>query len=148
MTDCEAVKPKLGRFVDGELVPAEQVSVQAHLKECSTCRDELTALQSLSASLDRLAVPPVPEALAAAVTSRVRTHRAGRWRAAGVFEFWTGWSKAMRLATCTTAMIACLIGLVLGSSASAASSRTQSEMAWVGLSSGGPITSAYLETAR
>jgi anti-sigma factor RsiW len=119
-----------------------------HIQECSGCRNELNALQALSTTLDRLVVPPVPEDLTTAVMSRVREQRvAPRW-GWGVFEFWAGWSAGMRAAACATATIACVIGLVLGSTASAASSQTRSEMAWLGLSSGAPMASAYLETAR
>ena len=148
MSDCRAVRAKLGRFADSELPPADQASVRKHIQECSGCRSELNALQALSTTLDRLVVPPVPEDLTTAIMSRVREQPvAPRW-AWGMFEFWVGWSAGMRAAACATAAIACLIGLALGSTASAASNQTQSEMAWVELSSGAPITSAYLETAR
>ena len=147
MSECREIRAKLGRFADGELAPASQASVRNHIQECSGCRNELHALQTLSTTLDRLISPPVPEGLAAAVMSGVRERPAAARRAWSVFEFWAGWSAGMRAAACATATIAGLIGLVLGSSTSAASSRP-SEMAWVGLSSGAPITSAYLETAR
>ena len=148
MIDCRAVKTKLGRFVDGELAPVEQGAVQSHIRECAGCRHELNALQTLSTTLDRLTVPPVPEGLAAGVMSRIRDQRAEPWWAWGVFEFWKDWSAAMRVAACATATIACLIGLVLSSAASPYSVRTGTDMAWVGLASGAPITSAYLETSR
>lgn len=148
MSDCRAVQTKLGRFTDGELAPADQVSVRNHIQECSGCRNELAALQALSTTLGRLVVPPVPEGLTTAVMSQVHERQAAPWWAWGVFEFCAGWSTGMRAAACATATIACLIGLALGSSASASSIQTRSEMAWVGLSSGAPITSAYLDTAR
>ena len=148
VSDCREVSVKLGRFADCELPPAEQASVRNHIRECPGCRDELKTLQTLSTTLDRLTVPPIPEGITAAVMSRVREPRAApRW-GWGVFEFWASWSAGMRAAACATATIACLIGLALGSTAPAASSRTRSEMAWLGLSSGAPIASAYLETAR
>ena len=148
VSDCRDVRAKLGRFADCELPPADQVSVRDHVQECPGCHDELNALQTLSTTLNRLVVPPVPEGLTTADMSRVREQRAApRW-GWGVFEFWAGWSAGMRAAACATATIACLIGVALGSTAPAASSRTRGEMAWLGLSSGAPIASAYLETAR
>ena len=148
MSDCRDIRAKLGRFADGELPLADQEPVRKHIQECSGCRNELNAIQELAATLNRTVVPPVPEGLTTAVMSRVREQPvATRW-AWGVFQFWTDWSAGMRAAACATATIAVLIGLALGSSASAASSRARSDMAWVGLSSGAPITSAYLETAR
>jgi anti-sigma factor (TIGR02949 family) len=148
VSDCREVRAKLGRFADCELPPDDQASVRNHIQECSGCRNELNAIQGLSTTLNRLVVPPVPDGLSTAVMSRVCEQPAATRWAWGAFEFWAGWSAGMRAAACATVTIACLIGLVLGSSASAASSRTRSDMAWVGLSSGAPITSAYLETAR
>jgi len=145
---CRAVKPKLGRFVDDELSPAEQSSVQAHIQECSGCREELNALRALSTTLDRLGVPPVPESLATDVISRVREPRAEPHWASGIFGFWRGWSAAMRAAACATAITACLIGLGLSSTTSCSAVRTESDMAWVGLACGTPISAAYLEASR
>jgi len=148
VSDCQTVRTMLGRFADCELVPADQACVRNHLQECSVCRNELNAIQSLSITLGRLVVPPVPTGLATAVMSQVLEQQASPQWAWGVFEFWVDWSAGMRAAACATATIACLIGAALGSGASATSNRTRSEMAWVGLSSGASITSAYLETAR
>ena len=148
VSDCREVKAKLGRFVDCELPPADQACVRDHIRECSGCRKELNALQTLSTTLGRLVVPPVPEGLTPAVMSWVREQSASTRWAWGIFEFWAHWSAGMRAAACATAAIACLIGVALGSTATAAASRTRSEMSWLELSSGAPITSAYLETAR
>ena len=145
---CRAVKPKLGRFVDGELSPPEQSSLEAHVQVCSRCREEVNALRALSAALDRLAVPPVPESLAAGVISRVREPGAEPRRASGIFGFWRRWSAVMRVAACATAAIACLIGLGLSSATSSSAVRTDSELAWVGLACGTPISAAYLEASR
>lgn len=148
MIDCRGVKTKLGRFVDGELLPVEQVSVQAHIRECPYCRDELNALQALSTFLDRLSVPPVPERLAGGIMSLVREQKAEPWWATGLCGFWRDWPAAMRVAASATAAAACLIGLVLSSATSPSPSRTGSDVAWVGLASGAPLASAYLETSR
>jgi len=148
LSNCREVRTMLGRFVDCDLPPADQACVRDHIRECSGCRKELNALQALSTTLGRLVVPPVPEGLTPAVMSRVREQPAATRWAWGIFEFWARWSAGMRAAACATAAIACLIGVALGSTATAAASRTRSEMSWLELSSGAPITSAYLETAR
>lgn len=44
----EHVTAWLDAYQDGELRPAEQRRVEAHLTECSTCREELAARQVLS----------------------------------------------------------------------------------------------------
>ena len=63
-------------------------------------------------------------------------------------RFWKPWPVAMRFAAAGTAVVACLVGLTLGSATWAATNRTRSEMAWVGLASGAPLTSAYLDAER
>ena len=146
--DCWAVEVKLGRFVDGELSSEERVSVQSHLQECPSCRRGLHALQALSTSLAEVPVPPVPESLTAGIMARVRGQSAEASRAWGVFEFWRNWPVGMRIAASTTAAVACFIGLVLGSATQSQPSQTRTDMEWVGLAAGAPITSAYLETAR
>jgi anti-sigma factor RsiW len=148
VSDCQEIRTMLGRFADCELPPPDQASVRTHIQECSGCRNELNALQALSTTLDQFVVPPVPEGLTTTVMSQVREQQtASRWDR-GIFEFWADWSAGMRAAACATATIACLIGVALGSTAPAASSRARSDMSWLELSSGAPITSAYLETAR
>ena len=148
MNGCRVVKTRLGRFLDGELSPRESAVMQAHIQGCAGCQQELRALQTLSASLDALIVPPLPGDLADGVMARVRKQEARSRRSWGILEFWKPWPVAMRFAAAGTALVACLIGLVLSSATSAAPNRTGSEMAWVGLASGAPMASAYLETSR
>ena len=60
MTNCQVVKEKLGRFLDGELTREELSMVRAHIEGCPGCQQDLKAFQALSASLDAVPVPPVP----------------------------------------------------------------------------------------
>jgi anti-sigma factor RsiW len=145
MMNCGALKTRLGRFLDGELSPPELAEIEAHIRGCPSCQQELQALHALSASLDALIVPPVPAGIAPGTMAHIRQQKARLRRSWGALGFWQPWPVAMRFAAVGTAVVACLIGLTLGS---ATPSRTPSEMAWVGLASGAPITSAYLETAR
>jgi hypothetical protein len=62
--------------------------------------------------------------------------------------FWKSWPVPMRFAAAGTVAVACLVGLTLGSATWAGTNRTRSDMAWVGLASGAPLTSAYLEAER
>ena len=122
--------------------------VHAHIEGCSGCQQELMALQALSASLDAVSVPPVPPGAVDLIMARVRQQGAGSGRSWGMLEFWKPWPVAMRFAAAGTAIVACLVGVMLGSASSSPASRTRSEMAWVGLASGAPIATAYQETAR
>ena len=147
MIDCRTTKAKLGRLVDGELPPTEQAAIESHIQGCSTCRDELGALQALSTRLDGLIVPPVPETLASNVMSRVLEQGAESRPGLGVFGFWMEWSAAMRIAACATAIVACLAGTALSSGVTRHPPR-DTEMSWVGLASGAPIAYAYGEPPR
>jgi len=148
MVNCHSVRTRLGRFLDGELPLQELTVMQAHIQSCPSCQQKLRALQTLSASLDALAVPPVPPGNVDLIMARVRQQGAVHRKSWGVCEFWKPWPVAMRFAAVGTALIACLIGVTLGSAIRAAANQTDSEMAWLGLASGAPVTSAYLETAR
>jgi anti-sigma factor RsiW len=148
MIDCQMVRERLGRFLDGELPRQESSMVRAHIERCPGCQQELRDLQVVSTNLNALSVPPVPDGAADLIMACVRHLQVGPARSWGIFEFWKPWPAAMRLATAGTVVTACLVGLTLGSATSAAGNRTPSEMAWVGLASGATITSAYLETAR
>jgi len=148
VTECRVAKERWGAFLDGEVPPEESAVLKAHIEVCASCQQELTALQTLSTSLDAVSAPPVPAGVVEAIMGRVRQQEAGprrRWRA---LDFWKTWPVAMRLAAAGIALTACFIGLMLGSASSATVHRTRSEMVWVGLASGAPITSAYMETSR
>jgi anti-sigma factor RsiW len=58
MSDCRDVEPLMTPYVDGEARPAEQASVDAHIKACPPCReavaDERTAREVLHARREEL----------------------------------------------------------------------------------------------
>jgi anti-sigma factor RsiW len=148
VTECDVVKRRLGRFLDAELPPQESAVLRAHIEGCPVCQQEIRALQELSASLDTISVPSVPAGAVDVIMARVQQQGAGSRRIWGALDFWKTWPVAMRFAAVGTAVVACLIGLMLGSATSATINRSRSEMAWVGLASGTTITSAYGETQR
>ncbi len=55
MLGCEHYSPLLERHLDGELSPAERVSIEGHLASCTRCQRELRELRTLQ-SLVREAV--------------------------------------------------------------------------------------------
>jgi hypothetical protein len=76
---CESARALLDAFVDGELIMAEQVAVESHLRWCATCRARVEDLRLIGASL-RLGSPAAPHevedapqlaALQAGVLSRI-----------------------------------------------------------------------------
>ncbi|MGH7385714.1 MAG: anti-sigma factor family protein, partial [Candidatus Rokuibacteriota bacterium] len=51
---CQAVRPALSFLVDGQLPLTEWAIIQAHLRECSECREELDRLQGRAAARARV----------------------------------------------------------------------------------------------
>ena len=51
---CRTFRELLGIYVVGAIEPGERAEVDAHLKECSECREELAGLASLPALLHRV----------------------------------------------------------------------------------------------
>jgi anti-sigma factor RsiW len=146
VSDCQAIRSSLGRFLDGELSPAEAAGIKAHVQGCSACRQEVQALLSIAARLDAIVVPPVPADSADAIMARV--HATAPWRQR-MFDFWQAWPPGMRIAAIGAATAACLIGVTLGSAfPSTRPDSTRSDLAWVDLASGETFTSAYLGITR
>ncbi len=50
----------LSAYLDGELLPAEQASVVAHLEACAACRDELLEIDAARTALRSLPVHDPP----------------------------------------------------------------------------------------
>lgn len=97
MTDEPHVRHELGAYVLGALDPAERRDVEAHVADCTACRDELAHLSGLPPLLDRISpdeatadLPAVGRRVAAAADrvaagEHVRTRRQlRRWRAVAV----------------------------------------------------------------
>ena len=56
--NCAQVQPMLDEYITGELPDAERAAVDAHLRECAACRDDLIGLEE-AATLLRLGVPSI-----------------------------------------------------------------------------------------
>jgi predicted anti-sigma-YlaC factor YlaD len=60
--DCTAVRKKLSAFEDGEVSPALQPKIEAHLATCSDCRQALADLRRLWLTLENpVSVKPRPD---------------------------------------------------------------------------------------
>jgi len=72
MMPCRHIHDQLGPYVDGELDPHTRAVVEAHLRQCSTCRAELRALHDLA---NGIAEPPnavVPPDLWSTIETRLQ----------------------------------------------------------------------------
>jgi len=93
--DHTRLRFSLGSYVLGSLEPVDRAAVDAHLAECSACREELASYASLPALMSRLTLaevrrppPAVPPAVLSRALDAVAAERDGslsqlrRWRAA------------------------------------------------------------------
>lgn len=51
MNECERVQEAIGRWLDGEITPAESESMHLHLERCPACREERRRMESLQRAL-------------------------------------------------------------------------------------------------
>jgi len=59
-SDWESQRERLSAYLDGELSPAEQAELAAHLRDCEQCQRELAALRQTRALLRALPTPALP----------------------------------------------------------------------------------------
>ncbi|MFH1620229.1 MAG: zf-HC2 domain-containing protein, partial [bacterium] len=56
-------RENLSAYLDGEMPPAEKLLLESHVAACAECREILDELKSLSLSIKKHAVEPVPVSL-------------------------------------------------------------------------------------
>jgi putative zinc finger protein len=86
-TECSRLRLSLGVYVLGAIEPAERAEVDAHLRVCRRCRDELASLAGLPAMLGRVTeeqieqlAPPPAELLESVLSKAANENRARRRR--------------------------------------------------------------------
>ncbi|MBF6569031.1 MAG: zf-HC2 domain-containing protein [Candidatus Binataceae bacterium] len=118
MTDCSEIRPLLSAFGDGELAPAELLTVARHLAGCATCEQEAADFASLGnqlrttveASVGTLAL----DNLTASVQARIDQLRPSVWSRFGLWlqSIDERMSSTFSLASAVVAMAA-LTALIL-----------------------------------
>jgi len=73
MNSCETALARLWAFIDGELEPASETEVQAHLEVCRRCYPHFEFQHAYFRALRRLADRPVPPGLPTAFLERLRS---------------------------------------------------------------------------
>ena len=107
---CRTVERKLNAFLDAELPAAERARVEAHLRECASCRQALDQLRRVAAALAQApAPPPVPDGFAERLMARAARRAEQASHRPVVVRLWPSFSLAMRVAA--AAMLALGIGL-------------------------------------
>jgi len=78
--DCRDLEHLLDAYLDGELEPAESVSVREHVGSCVACRARFAHRESLGRQLRRAPYYPAPDALRARLgQSRARSPWTSAW---------------------------------------------------------------------
>lgn len=92
MMDCRGVQQQVYAYLDGELSDVERGRVDAHLRDCAACREQVQRERQVGALLRaRLAGgEPAPATLRSAILNRIRTApRAAPWPARLLASPWT-----------------------------------------------------------
>jgi anti-sigma factor RsiW len=74
MASCQNI-PKIGAYHDGELPPAEAELLEAHIRQCESCRLELERLRALSQWLTSSPAPAVSDEVLERLRRCVRPRR-------------------------------------------------------------------------
>ena len=61
--ECEVIEPELNAYLDDELAPPEQMTIERHLEECAACRAELELLRLVAGSLGQVVRPHPSESM-------------------------------------------------------------------------------------
>lgn len=148
MLDCRAIQNRLGRYFDGELSPVERRLVENHLKQCTQCSADLQEIREI-AGVFQEGIPalPVPSDLTQRIMEKARTHVDRALPGSSLHWFWKNWSFSKRFAALGVAAAACYIGLLFGSASLPSTRRAGDEMQWIGITSRGPIVTAYVGSA-
>jgi anti-sigma factor RsiW len=90
MNDCPngEIRDLLPDYLHGRLDPAARQAVDAHVRECATCQEELELLRGMNRALHHVPAVRVGAIVAALPAYRAPVRRAwGGWRAAAVIAF-------------------------------------------------------------
>ncbi len=117
---CKTIQDNFDLYLAEGLRATDQMRVEAHLRSCPVCRDELARLKQLLALLKSDSyVPPVPEGFSSRLMAKARQRLAARqpsemsvpW---SVRRWWTSVSFPMRAEAAAMLAASLLIGVLMG----------------------------------
>lgn len=76
---CEEFSQDLSAYLDGELPPRERAALEAHLRDCPRCRQELASLRAVSRLVASLPAVEPSEEFTRALSREVAARRPRRW---------------------------------------------------------------------
>lgn len=104
MPDCTQYDEQLSAYLDGELTPEETEALEAHLNTCADCRDYLTLLQTMRASLLEEAPEP-PASLRNGILYKIGLEEKRKPRFFRSYGRWTVIAAVLCLALLGTAKL-------------------------------------------
>jgi anti-sigma factor RsiW len=115
---CRTVQERLNAFLDSLLQPSERAEMDAHLEGCHKCQAALARLRRLSALLESIPAPPVPDGFSFRLMQRAhqrqaepRPSRILTWRPV---LFWREMPAATRVAAAAMLVLAIGLGALMG----------------------------------
>jgi anti-sigma factor RsiW len=116
---CQKVREKLDPYMAQRLAAPVREAVEAHLRTCSECRQELAGLDQLARLLRRdAAIPPLPEGLNQrimfAARRRLAARQLPRTTPGNIRRRWSSFSWPMRVAGAATLAAGLLFGILMG----------------------------------
>ncbi len=112
--NCERYEEAIGELVDGApMDEATRIEIDAHLRDCASCRALAADLRQIRAAAARLPQAPVPARVWSRIAARMPGSDATPW-AARVFRLMAG-SPRLRLAwgTAATLAVAVVVALIV-----------------------------------
>ncbi len=89
--NCDHFEDAIGDLVDGaRMDEARRVEVEAHLRECASCRDLKADLQRIRTAAGELPMAPVPRRVWTTVSARLSAEGARESRRPGLLQFLVG----------------------------------------------------------
>ena len=79
MENCKEFREQLSLYIDGMLLQQESLVLEAHIRECKDCREELSMLREMVASCQGLEEKEPPEYLYPMIASSLRRSGKGKW---------------------------------------------------------------------
>lgn len=71
-TDCEWAQPLLSPYLDSQVSAEERRRLEAHLRDCASCSQELASLKLTVTLLNRVPAVPVPRSFTISIPETVR----------------------------------------------------------------------------
>jgi anti-sigma factor RsiW len=122
---CKKVLSHLNAYADHELSDSLSREIDDHLRDCGTCRIQFERILRVGDSINALGVLPVPDGFADRVMAEARSRvlRSAEKKSFFTFNWLSELSIPVRLAACTTVLLAFFLGMTMSREISLAGSR-------------------------